>query len=62
MEEQERADAPSGMDARTMTATSALPGAFWNAGPLFTSHTSPTPMMPLRCMDLLTDWIHSIER
>lgn len=35
------------MAERTMTATSALPGAFWNAGPLFTSHTSPTPMMPL---------------
>ena len=33
---------------RRMTATSALPVAFCNAGPLFISVTSPQPMMPQR--------------
>src|SRR5258708_7330238 len=31
-----------------MTATSLLRGTFWNAGPLFTSQTSPQPMIPQR--------------
>jgi hypothetical protein len=31
-----------------MTATRRLPFAFWKAGPLFRSHTSPHPMMPQR--------------
>ena len=31
-----------------MTATSSELDAFWKAGPLFTSVTSPTPMIPQR--------------
>ena len=41
---------------RLMTATSWEPAAFWNPGPLFTSVTSPQPMMPQRTTERPAKW------
>jgi hypothetical protein len=38
--------------SRRITATSMEPRAFWSAGPLFTSATSPQPIIPQRIVSL----------